>query len=209
MYRAILVVVPLVALGQMVSPPAKSVSINGPVGVTVQLPDGGTQILQVEGRGGGPILVIVDGVAAVDINNIPTVALQNGTQVGLSSATLNLIAGQRNCINYPIGNNVIDGGVFSVPAASGQTGLSVTAHAFGASVDYVACWPAGADGGPLPSCVIGPSSPNIPVHNQGNLTLDGISSSTVLKCTACTHTGGPPSGGTALLGGHVSACSPL
>lgn len=155
-----------------------------------------------------PTGVAITGTPNVSVTNIPTVALQNGMQVGLSSTTLNLLAGQRVCINYPIGNNLIDGGIFSVPTVAGQTGVSITTHAFGAAVDYVACWPTGADGGPLPSCSTGSTVANIPMYNQGNLTLDGITDSTVVKCTACTHSG-PPSGGTALLGGNVSICTPL
>lgn len=126
--------------------------------------------------------------------------------VTFDSQTLSLLAGERNCTYYPVGHAEVDGGVWEAPAVVGQTGIQLVIHDLGMNVDYVSCFPAEADAGPLPNCTRGPSGVAIPVHNHGTLELD-IGTSQRVRCRACTHSG-PPSGNFALVGGSVSVCTP-
>lgn len=59
-----------------------------PVPVTVQAPDGGTQILQVEGRGGGPLQAEVTGPGAGAVNvSGSTVSLDSQSIASLAAPT--------------------------------------------------------------------------------------------------------------------------
>lgn len=151
---------------------------------------------EVTGLAGGPVSTTVDNVPAVTVSG----------PVTFTSQTLALLAGERNCEYRPVGHHVIDGGVGEFPSFAGQTGISLTAHNFGVNVDYVSCWPYVVDAGPNPNCTLGSAGVTMILHNQGVLELD-IKDDQRVRCLACTHAG-PPSGGTALVGGSVSICTP-
>lgn len=155
-----------------------------------------------------PGTVTLAGTSNVAVTNVPTVGLANGTIVNLTPATYALLAGDRECTDYPVGNVTIDGGVFTFPNVAGQQTASITIHACGASVDYVSCFRSSfQDGGPPPTCASTFTGANVPVHNGETWVVDGLADSHRLRCMACTHSG-PPSGGTCLAGGAISACVP-
>lgn len=55
--------------------PDGGVPINGSTNSTIVLPDGGTQVLQVEGRSGGPLLTSIDGTPTVTLDSASLAAI--------------------------------------------------------------------------------------------------------------------------------------
>lgn len=173
-----------------------------PIGMGV----GGPKLeAEVSGSLGGPVVTSVSGL--VDVTG-SSVGLVNGTIVNLTPATMAALTGERDCVDYPVGNVLIDGGVFTFASVPGQQNASIGIHNCGISVDYVACFRGWLpDGGPPPSCDQGAGVANVPVHNGEFWIVDGLADHHRLRCAACTHAG-PPSGGTCLAGGSISICTP-
>lgn len=156
----------------------------------------------------GPVSV-TNAIEVSGYSSVPTVALENGTIVNFTPETLAALTGEsRVCTDYPVGNNTLSGTVFTFPAVAGQQTAALKFHDFGVTVDYVACWRASqADGGPTPSCTPDAGVANIPLHSGDSWLVDGLADHHRLRCLTCTHAG-PPSGGTALVGGSISICTP-
>jgi hypothetical protein len=200
-----------------------------PVPVTVKAADGGVQVLQVDGTvnigtaprfdtnitntyvpvaadsSGTRLAVEVANTPSVIVSGTPSVTIIGTPTFALPASTLSLLAGQRNCSYTPLGNPSIGAAPVALPRAASQTGISVTAHNFGTSVDYVVCWPETLDAGPLPNCA-NDGGVGYPIHAGGELALDLTSSHRVF-CRTCTHGGGAPTQ-TADLGGGVTSCVP-
>lgn len=123
----------------------------------------------------------------------------------LGGSAMTLLAGQRNCAYTPLGNPSVGSTPVALPRSPSQTGITVSAHNFGPSVDYVLCWPETLDAGPLPNCA-NDGGVGYPIHSGGALDLDLTSTHRVF-CRACAH-GGGPAGQTADLGGGLTSCIP-
>jgi hypothetical protein len=86
-------ILPMIAYAQMASIPPRSVGVivpdggllvTGAVRATIELPDGGTQVVQIEGRNGGPILTTIDGtpVFSLSSESLASIAAPTCTIVG-------------------------------------------------------------------------------------------------------------------------------
>lgn len=161
----------------------------------------GTRLVVAGDLAGGPIRTEATGIGGAPV----ATAITGTPTFALPASTLSLLAGQRNCSYTPLGNPSVGSVPSPLPRASNQTGISITAHNFGTSVDYVSCWPETLDAGPLPNCA-NDGGVGYPIHSGGALALDLASNHRVF-CLTCVHGGAPPTQ-TADLGGGVTSCIP-
>lgn len=204
--------------GQGVPPNSRRVEVGG--SVQAFPPDGGTQVtlagervdanitneyVAVAGDAFGARVPIVGPVSF----DVPQEVVLTGTPtVNLTPAMAAALAGERDCIDYGVGNVTIDAGVYEFISVEGQQTAAITIHNCGVAVDYASCFRSWLpDGGPPPSCALGTGVANVPIHNGETWVVDGLADHHRLRCLACTHAG-PPSGGTCLAGGTISICTP-
>lgn len=207
--RALLAVAAALLLGMLLVPggapaqftpqPRESYLVFPPDGgfrvigtVEARAPDGGYEVTVVNTVGA---IVRIDGL--IDPNPFP---------VFLPAATVNLLAGDRECTYTPVGRLEVGANVVSVAKVTGQTGATLTVHNFGPTVDYVSCWPTGMDGGPAPNCDAGTDGVGYDVHERGSQTFD-LTDLLQLKCVSCNYQG-TPIAHTAWVSGGITVCLP-